>query len=457
MADGRRIEADVCVVGAGFAGLTAARRVQQAGRTVVVLEARERVGGRTWTDRLDDGTHVDRGGGWLGPAHDRAAALVAEVGGSTYKTYVAGRHLLVDGDRVRRYTGLIPKISPWAILGIARTQAKVDRQAKHLPIEAPWTAAKAAEWDATTIAAWLDQVRIPQGVGRDLFDMAIRGLFTDPLDETSFLHLLLLVRGHGSLEALFSIDGGAQENLVEGGLGAVAQRVADELGDVVRLGSPVRAVREAGGRLLVEAEGTLVDAAHLVMAVPPVLIPEIEFEPALPADRLALYRSATAGPETKTLVVYDEPFWRADGFSGQASDPGTASEVTIDSSPASGTPGVLASFTFGVVARRLAELPADERREQVLASLVRRFGPAAATPRALVETAWWEDEWTRGCSFAGLPPGQLTSNGHLLATPHGRIHWAGSETSVVSHGAVDGAVRSGERAADEVLEQLGSS
>ncbi len=158
-----------------------------------------------------------------------------------------------------------------------------------------------------------------------------------------------------------------------------------------------------------------------------------------------------AGPETKTLLVYDEPFWRGDGFSGQTSEPGSPAEVTIDASPADGSCGVLASFTFSHVAERCDALPDAERRAVLLHALAARLGPRAAAPVEIVETAWWHEEWTRGCSMAHFKPGVLTSHGHLLREPWGRIHWAGTETATTSHGAIDGAIRSGERAAREVL------
>jgi len=448
-----RIDADVCVVGAGYAGLSAALRLHQNGKSVVVLEARDRIGGRIWTQHLSDGTAVDRGGAWLAPKHEAVFGLARDFGVATYKTWVQGAHLLVDGDRMLRYRGLIPKISPLAVLTIALAQARLDWTARRVPIDAPWTAKRASEYDSRSVAWWLKHSGVRTTLARDLFDMAVRGLFTGSLDDTSYLHLLFLVRAHGSINTLFSIKGGSQENMMEGGAGLIATRIAESLGDAVRLVTPVRSITQRENHVEVGAPDVTVAACHAVVCVPPVLAPEIAFDPVLPDDRRALYASAIAGPESKTLVVYDAPFWRADGFSGQSAGPRSACEVTLDASPSSGTPGVIASFTFGAVAERASHLDPDERRRAVLDELTARFGPRAATPVEFIETAWWTEQWTRGCSMAHFPPGLLTRYGPLLRTPFGRVHWAGTETSTRSHGAIDGAVLSGQRAADEILDR----
>ncbi len=448
-----RLECDVCVVGAGYAGLTAARRLKQAGKSVVVLEARDRVGGRIWTHHLSDGSAVDRGGGWLGPRHDAIFGLANEMGVTTYKTWVKGAHLLVGDGRTRRYTGLIPKISALAVLTLALAQRKLNQMARKVPLDAPWTAPRAAEWDARSIASWLEHSGIRTKLARDLFESAVRGLMTADLSEASLLHLLYLAHSHGSLDTLFSIENGAQENMVNGGAGSIARRVADELRGSVTLSTPVRSITQRDAHVLVAGDELTVSARKVVVSAPPALALEIAFDPPLPEDRRALYRNAIGGWETKTIVVYDEPFWRADGYSGQTAEPGSAAEVTLDAGPASGSPGVIAAFTFGPVAQRFASLDARVRRQALVDALAARLGPRAASPSEFIETSWWTEEWSRGCSMAHFTLGTLTRYGHLLRVPFGHVHWAGTETATISHGAIDGAVRSGERVAAEILDR----
>jgi monoamine oxidase len=448
-----RVDADVCVIGAGYAGLTAARRLTQGGRSVVVLEARDRVGGRVWTHDLGGGSAVDRGAGWVAPGHDAIQGLARELGVSLYKTYTAGSHLLIGGGRTRRYKGVVPLMGPVPVITLTLALARLDRMAKQLPVDAPWNAKKAAEWDGRTIASWLEGSGVSKGVMYDLLECAIRGMFTTPLDECSMLHLLFLVRSAGSFNTLTAIKGGYQENMVDGGAGSMARLMAEELGDAVHLNAPARAIRQSSDRVEVDAGELTVTARAAVVAVPPALALEISFDPPLPSDRRELYRNMVAGPETKTLAVYNEPFWRSDNLSGQTAAAGSAAEVTLDASPSGGTPGVIASFTFGHVARTLDALDPAERRRAVLDALAERFGARAASPDEFIETPWMEEVWTRGCSMADFAPGILTRYGALIRQPFERVHWAGTETATTSHGAMDGAVRSGERAAAEILER----
>ena len=236
------MEADVCIVGAGLAGLTAARRLSQAGRSVVVLEARDRVGGRVWTKTSRDGVPVDMGACFVGPHHERMLALTKEMGVTTFKTFVDGDNVLATGGKVRRYRGDIPRISPVALLSAAQAIARMNAMAKKVPVDAPWDAPSAAAWDALSVRAWLSPAHVPTRLARDLIEATVRACFAAELSEVSFLNWLFLVRSAGGIESLMNIAGGYQDAQFEGGVGQVPDAMAAELGDAVVLTTPVTGV-----------------------------------------------------------------------------------------------------------------------------------------------------------------------------------------------------------------------
>jgi monoamine oxidase len=446
-----RTETDVCIVGAGYAGLTAARRLSQAGREVVVLEARDRVGGRVWTTSGDAGVPIDLGGTFVGPMHDRFHALIKEMGAETHRTYVAGDTILANGGKVQRYRGDVPRINPFALASAGRAIHRLDAMAKKVPVDAPWEAKKAYEWDATTVRTWLRSTHVPTRAARDLLETTVRALFCCDTSEVSMLDLLFLIRSAGGLTPLMTVENGYQHEQIVGGAQTVADAMAAELGSSVQLSTPVHTVVRRDGDVEVRADDVTVTARHLIVAIPPALAGHLRWEPALPGERALLLHSMPAGTEIKTVAVYDEPWWRNDGVSGASAAMDARIEVTLDTSPADGAVGMLAGYCSGPKARALAALAEGERRRVTIDMLVQRFGDKARSPLEYVDVNWWDEEWTRGCSMAHFAPGVLFHYGHLLRQPLGRVHWAGTETAGTSHGAVDGAVRSGERAAREVL------
>ena len=446
-----RIDADVCVVGAGFAGLTAARRLSQNGKSVVVLEARDRVGGRVWTWHGAGGVPVDMGATFVGPMHDRLHALTKEMGVATFATNVAGDSIIATGGKVRRYRGDVPRLNPLGLLSAVQAIYRLDAMARNVPVDAPWEALKAASWDSQTVRSWLSPVNVPTRLARDLMEATFHALFCCDLSEVSLLHLLLLIHSAGGLNPLMTVEGGYQNEQFVGGAQSVANAMAADLGSSVRLETPAHGVRQLADSVEVTASDVTVSARHAIIATPPSLASRLLFDPPLPAHHAFIRHAAPAGTEIKVVVVYDEPFWRNDGVSGASVAMDDEFEVTLDTSQPSFGAGAIALYGAGPKARRMAKLTPDDRREIALRILRTRFGTKASTPVETFELNWAEEQWTRGCSMAHFGPGVLTQYGHALREPVGRIHWAGTETAGTSHGAVDGAVRSGERAAEEVL------
>jgi len=445
------MEADVCVVGAGLAGLTAARRLSQAGQSVVVLEARDRVGGRVWTHTSEAGVPVDMGACFVGPGHDRLHALAKETGVGTFKTYVEGDNVLATGGKVRRYRGDIPRISPVALLSAGQAIARINAMAKKLPLDAPWDAPRAAAWDAQSMRSWLSPAHVPTKLARDLVEATVRACLTSELSELSLLGWLLLVRSAGGVESLMNIAGGYQDSQFEGGVSQIPDAMAHDLGDAVVRQAPVTAVTQRADRVEVVSDTVTVRARRVVLALPRGLAAAIRFEPALPADHALLIAKMPAGTEVKTVAIYDEPFWRADGVSGATVATDDLIEVTLDTTQPGHAHGVIGTYSAGPRARALWALGERERRDLLLRMLTARLGPKAGKPIEVLEINWSEERWTRGCSCAHFAPGVLTQFGHLLREPVGRLHWAGTETATTSFGAMDGAIRSGERVCEEIL------
>lgn len=445
-----RIEADVVVVGAGIAGLIAARDLVAAGNDLVVLEARDRVGGRVLNHSLSDGSTVELGGQWIGPTQLRMVKLAAELGLETFPTYNTGDHLLRFGDRQGRYRGTIPRLGPLVLADMGQAQARFDRLARRIPLEVPWAADRADELDGQTFETWIRR-NARTAKARQLLRLYAEAVFAAEASDFSLLHALFYTHSGGGVDALAGTHGGAQQDRFVGGSQLVPIRLAEQLGDRVRLGVPVRRIDQRGDGVTVSGDSLAVTARRVVVAVPPSLAGRIVYDPPLPGVRDQLTQRAPAGSVIKCHAVYDRPFWRDAGLTGQAAGDRGPVKIVFDNSPPDGSPGVLLAFLEGAAARHLHRADPDDRRAAVVGSLVEFFGPRAADPAEYVDLDWSDEEWTRGCYGAFFPPGVWTQYGRALRAPVGRIHWAGAETATVWAGYMDGAVQSGERAAAEVL------
>jgi monoamine oxidase len=462
-APARRRTADVAVVGAGFAGLTAARRIAAAGHSVLVLEARDRVGGRAHNLKLPGGEVSERGATFAGPTQDHILALAREMGVRTFRTYDTGQNVYINGGQRSTYadsavTGTAP-LDPLILPELATVVAELDQMSTQVPVGAPWTAGRAADWDSQTLETFMRSHSATPRFER-LVSVATRAIFGAEPRELSLLFTLFYIAASGNektpgtFERNFNTRGGAQQLRFRGGSQLIARRVAQHLGQRVLRSHPVRRIDQVKGGVHVIADRLTVRARQVIVAIPPALAGRIAYHPALPGARDQLTQRLAQGTLTKVTAVYHKPFWRAQGLTGSGVNADGLVSFTVDDSPPDGSPGVIFGFVGGDKARAYAAMSRSAGRAAVLSEFAQLFGPAAAHPIAFHDTRWSEEEWTRGCPV-GLPsPGTLLAYGPALRAPVGRIHWAGTETATFWNGYMDGAVRSGARAAAEVLRRL---
>jgi monoamine oxidase len=463
-ATGSRRSADVVVVGAGFAGLTAALRLVEAGRSVVVLEARGRVGGRALNRSISGGEISECGATFAGPTQDHILALAKQFGVAKFPTYDTGNNVYINASGMRSTysdTGPLGTAPPDPALTPDITQAvtRLDQMSTKVPVDAPWQAPSAPDWDQQTLESWVrDNSANPQF--RKIVSVATRPIFGAEPRELSLLFVLFYIaasgneQNAGSFERNFNTRAGAQMWRFVGGAQLLCQKVANKLGTRVVLGSPVERIAQNGSGVTVTSQKLVVDAKRAIVAIPPTLAGRIEYQPELPAVRDQLTQRLPQGTLIKAAAVYDTAFWRGAGLNGTAiSIPGPVN-ATFDDSPPNGTPGVVFGFIGGDNARSHMPKSLADRKAAVVSQFVKFFGAKAAHPRSYFETNWSREEWTRGCPVAIAGPGTLLAYGPALRRPVGRIHWAGTETSTFWNGYMDGAVRSGERATKEVLAKL---
>ncbi len=457
-ARGRR--ADVCVVGAGLAGLTAARELTRRGRSVVVLEARDRVGGRTLNHPIGGGEIAEAGGQFVGPTQDRVLALATALKVGTFPTWNTGKNVYFRNGKRTLFDadgplGAIPP-DPDAVGDLLQAVTKLDGIAKTIPVEAPWQAPDAAALDGQTFETWLRANMTTEG-GRFLNDSAAESIWGFDPHEASLLFVCWYIRvaGNeqtlGSLLRIINVKDGAQERRFVGGSQTLSLRMARALGRRVVLETPVREIVQRGRGVSVRSDRVTVDAKRVIVAIPPALAGRIDYEPGMPPARDQLTQRMPMGALLKCEAVYERPFWRAAGLSGQAVSDRSPMKVTYDNSPPDAEPGVLFGFIGGDDARTWAAKSAAARKAAVLAGFATYFGEAARRPRRYFEQNWTTEEWSRGCPVGFTPPGVLTEYGPAIRARVGRVHWAGTETSTYWNGYMDGAVRSGEHAAAEVV------
>lgn len=445
---------EVIVIGAGIAGLTAAERLVAQGKTVRILEARDRVGGRTEGGSFRSGTSIELGGQWVGPTQDEVLALASRLGLETFTVHDEGASILVaNGERTLSDDDTFG-LGAQAGLAFANLVEHIDELATGIDLAAPWNSPAAVELDALTAGQWLD-LHCDDELVREFTKLMMATIFAADVDEFSALHMLFYLASGGGLHRMMITIGGAQESRIRGGTHQLSERLAANLGARVQLSEPVLEVtaweEDSVEYVTVRTSRDTYQANQVIVALPPVMASRIHYNPPLPANRDKAQAQMLAGDVIKFQIEYETPFWRAAGLSGTALSLEHRVSLTYDNCVPDSERGILVAFVEGRHARELNEVDEQTRADRVLADLAELYGADALNPTELLQRNWSEEQFTRGCYGGRFGNGLWTTVGAHLAKPCGRIHWAGAETSAVWNGYIDGAIRSGQRAADEVL------
>ncbi|MFC4397210.1 MULTISPECIES: flavin monoamine oxidase family protein [Micrococcaceae] len=447
---------DVVVVGAGPSGLTAARELKKAGLTVAVLEARDRVGGRTWTDAVD-GAMLEIGGQWVSPDQTALLELLAELNLETYPRYREGESIYIGADGAPvRYTGDTFPVDPDTAVEMDRLVALLDGLAAEIGPTEPWAHPKARELDTVSFHHWLRQNSANEEACKNIGLFIAGGMLTKPAHAFSALQAVLMAASAGSFTHLTDEDFILDRRVV-GGMQQVSLLQAQELGDDVVLGSPVRTVNwepdaDGGHRVTVVSDRATVNARFVIMAVPPNLYSRVSFNPPLPRRQHQMHQHQSLGLVIKVHAVYSTPFWRDKGLSGTCFGADALVQEVYDNTNHGDPRGTLVGFVSDEKADAMFELSPEERRKAILESIAGYLGDEALTPEVYYESDWGSEEWTRGAYASSYDLGGLHRYGKDQHAPVGPIYWSSSDLAAEGYQHVDGAIRMGRITAARIAE-----
>ena len=444
--------ADVVVVGAGLSGLCAARKLRAQGASVIVVEARDRVGGRTLTQQIGSAA-FDLGAQWIGPDQRRVHALVDELGLQTAPTFTDGKKVLEVAGKVSTYKRSIASMSVPNLIQLTGVLSYVNRVRKRVSPSSPMSAEGASELDGETLETWRSRI-VKSAKITGVIDATVRTIFGAEARDLSALYFLMYINAGGGMLNLTEAKGGAQQDWIVGGAQALSLALAKDLGDSVVLGTPVRRILQGREGVDAVSDNGTINGRYAVVAIPPTLAGRIEYEPSVSVGRDQLTQRFSMGAAVKVIVTYEHAFWREAGLSGEVVSSDGPLSVVYDGTSHDDTQPALVGFVSGSQARQWSTQPMADRQRRITGALARYFGDAANSFSDYEELDWGMEAWSRGGPAAALPPGVLTSSFPHLRKPEGRIHWAGTETATEWIGYMEGAIQAGERAADEILRRL---
>ncbi|MBT8220273.1 MAG: FAD-dependent oxidoreductase [Bacteroidia bacterium] len=442
---------DTIVVGGGFAGIAAARELYKSKQSFLVLEARDRLGGRVHSSKVLNGADIELGGQWIGPGQDLMYQLVEEFGIETYRTYDTGKAVLDLNQRIKTYSGLIPKVDPLSLYYIDRTIKRLDKFAATINLDAPWSHPKAHDWDSMTLESFLQKyVRTKKAL--KIMRAGMETVMACSTAEISLLHVLFYIKSGKDINTLLSIENGAQQDRIKGGMQSIIESMAKPFMDKIHFENPVRHIEQHDDGCIVHTPSGTFLARKVVVAIPPVLAGRIRFSPSLPIAKRQLFQKIPMGIVVKCYAFFDRPFWREKGFSGEVvTDENCPYQTIFDNGSPHAPYGVIMGFSLAQRASELMKFSKEERKQKMIEWLERYFGAEARNVMHYEDKCWADEEYSQGCYVGYFPPGVWTHYKDEIRKPSGHIHWAGAETATIWNGYIEGAVRSGIRAAQEIL------
>jgi monoamine oxidase len=444
---------DVVVIGAGLSGLNAARILAKAGKEILVLEAQERVGGRTWSQQIDKNDFIDIGGQWIGNGHDEMYKLVAEAGLKTFPTYTAGKNILRLNGNNDSYKGETPPLGMFTLLAAEKALNIIEESTSKISLETPWLSENAHELDNQSIGSWIDE-KISNKKAQVFLKHVIQGELSQSVDRVSALQVLTLIAANSSLSQALKTEDGAQRDRIFGGAQGVSSFLYDQIKESVKLDCPVTFVKQVDDLIEIGNDNFSVKTKKVIITAPLPVVKNIKFTPELPSEKQILINSMEMGTVVKSHAVYDTPFWREKGLSGASICLDELVELSVDNSVPDSEKGIITSLIHADRAKSLLKLSEQERKEVILRAYANLYGEEALSPIFYNDYSFTNNPWIGGAYSGHFKNGDFSKYGEYLAKPIGNIHWAGTETSNLFKGFMEGAVLSGERAATEILEVM---
>ncbi|KAJ0350487.1 hypothetical protein COL154_007934 [Colletotrichum chrysophilum] len=458
------VDVDVVIVGAGLSGLRAAVDIHKSGLSYVVLEAMDRVGGKTLSVAASpQGGVVDVGAAWINDTSQvEMYRLAKEFGFELIEQTATGLSLYQDSNQKTisfPYSGM-----PFPLDD--KQQAQLDEAFGQMAVlvdrsdpEMPWLGPDAKRIDSLTLAE-LGEKEIGGGIGSVVLNILSRACLGLESSEVGALPAIDYIKAGTGLENISSdLKDGAQYLRNRQGNQTFSTRLAESLNaGAVKLSMPVSKITQSDeGCMVSTSPGPAYRCNKVLLSVPSTLYPLIEFTPSLPATKEALSKSKL-GYYSKTILVFEKPWWRGAGFSGSIACETGPIVFSRDTCVPNDKQYSITCFHVAEPGRQWSKLRAKDRREAVLKQFRAMFSTVVddvPEPINIIEKEWTKDPWARGAPSPVMGPEVLTSGaGKAVREPVGHIHFIGTETSLVWKGYMEGAVQAGIRGAKEVIADL---